>query len=101
MINHQAIYNTHPEVVSIDETLGAFDKDGNSVVLDQDKVDEETAKIEAETDAQRYARARQANYPSIGDQLAKIYDDGIDKWKTEMVDPVKAKWPKDNSGPVE
>jgi hypothetical protein len=37
----------------------------------------------------------------MGEQLNKIYDDGLTKWKTEMVDPVKVKWPKDNSGPVE
>ena len=35
-----------------------------------------------------------------GSQLNKIYDDGLTKWKAETVDPVKAKWPKDNSGPV-
>ena len=50
-------------------------------------------------DAKEYARNRQNEYPDWGAQLNKIYDDGIDKWKSEMVDPVKAKWPKDNSGP--
>jgi len=55
--------------------------------------------IEAEYDAQAYARNRQAEYPDWGSQLNKIYDDGLTKWKSEMVDPVKAKWPKDNSGP--
>jgi|21_taG_2_1085346.scaffolds.fasta_scaffold234150_1 hypothetical protein len=55
--------------------------------------------IEAAYDAQEYARNRAAEYPDTGDQFNKIYDDGLDKWKTEMVDPVKAKWPKDNSGP--
>ena len=45
------------------------------------------------------ARARKAEYPDWGTQLNKIYDDGLTKWKSEMVDPVKAKWPKDNSGP--
>ena len=44
---------------------------------------------------------RKTDYPDWEDQLNKIYDDGVDKWKTEMVDPVKTKWPKDNSGPVE
>ena len=53
-----------------------------------------------EYDAQEYARNRQAEYPDWGSQLNKIYDDGVTKWKSEMVDPVKAKWPKDNSGPV-
>ena len=55
----------------------------------------------AEYDAQEYARNRQAEFPDYGTQLNKIYDDGLTKWKAEMVDPVKAKWPKDNSGPVE
>ena len=50
-------------------------------------------------DANDYARNRQNEYPDWGVQFNKIYDDGLTKWKTEMVDPVKAKWPKDNSGP--
>ena len=54
----------------------------------------------AEYDAQEYARNRQIDYPDWSTQLEKIYDDGLTKWKSEMVDPVKAKWPKDNSGPV-
>ena len=48
-----------------------------------------------------YKENRRREYPDMGTQLNKIYDDGITKWKSEMVDPVKAKWPKDNSGPVE
>jgi len=43
---------------------------------------------------------RRNEYPDWQTQLNKIYDDGLTKWKSEMVDPVKAKWPKDNSGPV-
>ena len=56
--------------------------------------------LETEWDAQAYARNRRKEYPDWGSQLNKIYDDGVTKWKSEMVDPVKAKWPKDNSGPV-
>ena len=58
-------------------------------------------KQQSDIDTQAYARNRQADYPDWGTQLNKIYDSGIDKWKSEMVDPVKAKWPKDNSGPIE
>ena len=65
------------------------------------EIDAELVKIQAEYDSQEYARNRQADYPDWGTQLNKIYDDGIDKWKSEMVNPIKAKWPKDNSGPVE
>jgi len=50
--------------------------------------------LETEWDAQEYARNRKAEYPDWGSQLNKIYDDGIDAWKTDMVDPIKAKYPK-------
>ena len=33
-------------------------------------------------------------YPPIGEQLDYIYHHGIDKWKTDIVDPVKTKYPK-------
>ena len=67
----------------------------------ESEIDAEIKRLQAEYDAQAYARNRQADYPDWGTQLNKIYDDGVTKWKSEMVDPVTAKWPKDNSGPVE
>jgi hypothetical protein len=33
-------------------------------------------------------------YPDWGSQLDYIYHNGIEKWKTDIVDPVKAKYPK-------
>ena len=62
-------------------------------------IEAEVSRLEAEYDAQAYARQRKEEYPDWSVQLNKIYDDGVTKWKSEMVDPVKAKWPKDNSGP--
>ena len=97
----QAIYNTHPIVVSIDAGTDAWDKDGNVVVLDESKITTELDRLQTEWDAQEYARNRRNDYPDMGEQFNKIYDDGLTKWKSEMVDPVKTKWPKDNSGPVE
>jgi len=58
------------------------------------EVNAKVAELQAEYDAQEYARKRKAEYPDWGTQLNKIYDDGIAKWKSEMVDPVKAKYPK-------
>ena len=45
-------------------------------------------------DAQAYARNRAAEYPSTGDQLDYIFHNGIAKWKTDIVQPVKDKYPK-------
>ena len=86
----RAIMQAYPEGVQCDETLGAFDKDGNKITLDQTKVDAERAAI----DKLRYKIDREQNYPEWGEQLDYIYHNGIDKWKTDIVDPVKAKYPK-------
>ena len=45
-------------------------------------------------DAVEYQRQRAEEYPDWGSQLDYIYHNGIDKWKTDIVDPVKAKYPK-------
>ena len=41
-----------------------------------------------------YKMKRIGEYPDFGTQLDYIYHNGIDKWKTDIVDPVKAKYPK-------
>ena len=50
--------------------------------------------IEAEFKAQEYSRNREIEYPNVIDQLDFIYHNGIEKWKTDMIDPVKDKYPK-------
>ena len=45
--------------------------------------------------AAQYKRQRASEYPSWEKQLEKIYDDGVEAWKTEMIDPIKAKYPKE------
>ena len=50
------------------------------------EVNAEIARLEAEYDAKEY--------PTITDQLDYIYHNGIDAWKTDMIDPVKTKYPK-------
>ena len=86
-MNHKAIYKLYPNVVSVDDGEGAFDKDGNKVAIDLSLVD-------AWVDPEAYKYKRQQEYPSIADQLDYIYHNGIDAWKTDMIDPVKDKYPK-------
>jgi len=69
----QAILNTHPSVTRIVGSADAYDINGNPVTLDQSLVDTETARLQAEHDAQEYARNRQAEYPEIGDQLDMLW----------------------------
>ena len=67
---------------------------------EESAVQAELSSLISAWEAKAYSRNRAVEYPEYGTQLNKIYDDGLTKWKSEMVDPVKAKWPKDNSGPV-
>jgi len=58
------------------------------------QVKTERDSLQSVWDASEYSRKRKAEYPDWGTQLNKIYDDGITKWKAEMVDPIKAKYTK-------
>ena len=94
-MNHQAIYNTHPNVVSINDSTGCFDKDGNPVAITQSLVDEEVARMEAERLATEYQRQRAAEYPPIGDQLDALFHAGV--FPEEMaakLQAIKNKYPK-------
>jgi hypothetical protein len=78
------------------------DADDNAIFVDTKPVTyqqvlDKQAELQADYDAKQYQRDRASEYPSIGDQLDYIYHNGIDAWKTDMVDPIKNKYPKDNS----
>jgi hypothetical protein len=98
---HEAIYNIYDLVKSIksddDGNYKAFDKDDKEVTLDKNKVEAEVARLQANWDSQDYARKRKTEYPSIPEQLDYIYHNGVEKWKTDMVLPVKEKYPKGDS----
>ena len=49
--------------------------------------------MQAEYDAQEYARNRASEYPSIPDQLDEIYHNGINSWKA-VIKKTKDKYPK-------
>ena len=95
-MNHQAIYNTHPNVVRIDDTAGCFDADGNPVAITQSLVDEEVARLQAEYDSKAYARARAEAYASIADQLDMQYWDSVNGSRTwlDHIEAVKEAYPK-------
>jgi len=49
--------------------------------------------LEAEYDAQEYARNRATEYPALAEQLDEIYHNGIDSWKA-VIKVTKDKYPK-------
>ena len=82
-LDHEAIYKAYAgTVVTIDDSAGAFDASGNSVSLEQTKIDAARATLDAEAAATLYQRQRTGQagttdtiYPSIGDQLDNLYKD--------------------------
>jgi len=82
-----AIYKLNPSVVTIRGDV-AYDANGNEVAYDK-------AAVQAYVDAHAYIAKRQAEYPSIGDQLDALWKGG--DAAAEMlakVQAVKAKYPK-------
>jgi hypothetical protein len=88
-MNHKAIYALYPNVVTVDDTDGARDAQGNKVEIDLDAVN-------IWVDPNAYKAKRQAEYPPITDYL-----DGVVKGDQAQIDKyiadclaVKAKYPK-------
>ena len=76
-LDHNAIRKAYPDAVLIEDSTGAFDKDGKSITLDQSKID--AARVEL--DKLNYQTDRIINgsttYGSWREQMAMIYDDII------------------------
>jgi len=86
MDKHSAIYKLYPNVITIRGDV-AYDKDEHEVAYDN-------VAVEVLMASEEYKTKRASEYPAITDQLDYIYHNGIDAWKTDMIDPVKAKYPK-------
>ena len=79
-LDHEAIYKAYAgTVVSIDDSAGAFDASGNSVTLEQSKIDTARTTLNAEAAAVKYKTDRTTDgsttYASFGDQLDMLYKD--------------------------
>jgi hypothetical protein len=88
-MNHEAIYALYPAVVTVDDGAGAFDKDGNQVVIDIDA-------INAWVDPNAYKQQRASAYPPAADYLDAIVK-GDTAQAQAYIDEclaVKAKYPK-------
>ena len=85
-LDHEAIYKAYAgTVVAIDDSAGAFDKDGKSVTLEQSKIDAARTTLNTEAAAVKYKTDRSQNpnnpqssgtfYATFGDQLDMLYAD--------------------------
>ena len=93
-MDHDAIYRAYPDCKRIDDALGAFKADGSKIDLVQSDIDAARTTLNSEAAAVQYKFQRKEEYPDWGVQLDYIYHNGIYKWKTDIVDPIKSKYPK-------
>jgi len=98
-VNHDAVFRAYPNVTTSDDTLGAFDADGNQIELDQTLVDAAAAELAAEAAATQYQRNRQPEYPSLATLADALYwsnqgdNTKLDEYYAACA-AVKAKYPK-------
>ncbi len=70
-MNHEAIRNVNPSVVTIRGNV-AYDAKDQVIEIDQAEYEAEVARLDAEHAATEYKRLRAPEYPAIGDQLDAI-----------------------------
>ena len=89
----QAIRSLYPsaEWVLRGDTLEWLD--ANQTQPTEAEIEAEVTRLQAEYDNNEYQRQRATAYPSIADQLDKIYHEGIDAWKAQIA-AVKQEYPK-------
>tara|TARA_R100000664_G_C2700828_1_gene101216 strand:- start:13 stop:288 length:276 start_codon:yes stop_codon:yes gene_type:complete len=88
---HKAIRAIHNNTVSI---FGKTQEDIIALDKDQKKISIDWTQVNSWIDPDQYKYDRQAEYPSVIDQLDDIYHNGIDGWKT-TIKAVKDKYPKE------
>ena len=75
--DHEAIYKAYSNATRVDDDLGVFDKDGNSITLVQSDIDAARVTLDAEAAAVKYKTDRTTNgsttYASTGDQLDLLW----------------------------
>ena len=90
-----------------------YDADGNKIPNDQrmcwehaiviqdgvtkptkEEFDAKYNELIAEYENNKHQRQRAVEYPRLEEQLDYIYHYGVDAWKTDVIDPVKNKYPK-------
>ena len=90
-LDHKAIRKAYPSIVLLDDSFKTYglDKDGNKVNIVQSAID--AARIELNKLDYQWKRADE--YPSVVDQLDKIYHSGVNAWKAD-IKAIKDKYPK-------
>ena len=72
-LDHEAVRKAYPNAISIDDGVGALDKDGKSINLEQSKIDEARTSLNSEYAKVKYKDDRQPLYPPLADLADAMY----------------------------
>ena len=98
IVDEETFLTQYSKELGVDEDGNAID--GADPDVSWSDVKTKWDEMEAEYDAQAYARNRKKEYPTIEELTIALYDtDDKAALETKRA-AVKTKWPKDNSGPV-
>jgi hypothetical protein len=101
-MNHEAIYRAYSNVVSINDSTGAFDVEGNQVTLDQSVVDAAAIEVAAEQALVRLRTKRNqllaetdwtANSDVVMTEEMRTYRQALRDLPANTADPVNPTWP--------
>ena len=94
-MNHDAIRRVYPNAVTIDDTAGAFDADGNQITIDQALVDAAAVTVAAEQARAQAERNRASAYATEADPLffkAQRGEATMDEWNAKVAE-IRARYP--------
>ena len=72
-LDHEAIRKAYPDVVTINNSTGAFKEDGTAVELVQSEIDAARTALDTEYSNSEYSRKRAEEYFTLQEQLDMQY----------------------------
>ena len=85
--------NPNAEFIIVEDNLDTIEWLNETTPISKADIEAKVAELQTTYDNNEYQRNRAEEYPSIADQLDKIYHSGIDEWK-KVIKTTKDKYPK-------
>ena len=85
--------NPNAEFIIVEDNLDTIEWLNGTTPISKADIEAKMAELQTAYDNNAYQRVRATAYPSIADQLDKIYHSGLDEWK-KVIKATKDKYPK-------
>jgi len=85
--------NLNAQFRIVDNNLDTIEWLNETTPISKSDIEAKMTELQTAYDNKEYQRDRELEYPSVKDQLDKIYHSGIDEWK-KVIKATKDKYPK-------